>query len=141
LPDGDRSNNVVEIVIPGCGDGVLQNGEACDPGLPVAGQCCDTDCHIDPTCSSECALQPAGAVCRLATGPCDVAESCDGVSLACPPDAGLPDGTSCGAGDPPCVAAVCHGGVCTADRETGGCLVSGSCFPAGAIDPTDDCQR
>jgi hypothetical protein len=32
-------------------------------------------------------------VCRPSTGACDVAESCDGVSNSCPPEAKEPDGT------------------------------------------------
>lgn len=30
LPDVDRTNNAVEVALPGCGDGIVQEGEECD---------------------------------------------------------------------------------------------------------------
>src|SRR5262249_20671351 len=73
------------------------------------------------------------SVCRPVSGACDVAESCNGVSNACPPDVKAPDGTSCGA-DSCASGAVCQGGVCsggppssggpgeTCDPNRGGCI-------------------
>jgi hypothetical protein len=140
LVDADRSNNTTEVVIPGCGDGVVQDGEACDPGVPGDGVCCDQDCHPIPGCDASCAGRPAGALCRPATGPCDVAETCDGVSPACPLDAGLADGVACGAPSDGCIATVCRAGACVAERARGGCLVATTCYPAAAVDPGNDCQ-
>ena len=139
LVDGNRANDVTEVVLPGCGDGVLQNGEECDPGAPD-GVCCDADCHVIPGCDSNCALRPAGSVCRPATGPCDVAEVCDGASPLCPADAGLADGTACGATPEDCMRNVCRAGACTAERQMAGCLVGAACYQAGAADPADACQ-
>ena len=141
LPDADRSNNVAEVVLPGCGDGVLQDGEECDPGVPGVGVCCDADCHPIPGCDSSCALRPAGSMCRPATGPCDVEEVCDGVSPACPADAGLPDGAACGSSSDLCVSNVCRAGACVAERAASGCLVGATCYQPGAVDPTNTCQR
>ncbi len=45
-----------------------------------------------------CAGQPAGTVCRMAAGPCDAEEVCDGMTATCPADVLAPAGTSCGAG-------------------------------------------
>ena len=43
---------------------------------------------------------PSTTVCRPSSGnPCDVAESCDGASPACPADSGLPDGDGDGTCD------------------------------------------
>ena len=50
--------------------------------------------HLEPP--GACSGQPAGTVCRLANGPCDVAERCDGVSSLCPPDELATAGTACG---------------------------------------------
>src|SRR2546422_10691326 len=60
----------------------------------------------------------AGAECRPAAGPCDVAEMCDGTSTACPEDAKQPAGTECRAAAGDCdVAATCDGSgdVCPAN--------------------------
>jgi cysteine-rich repeat protein len=130
LPDANRGNNVTEMVLPGCGDGVLQPGEQCDPGTQTAGTCCDASCH----------LLPAGTTCRSATGACDAAGVCDGSSPACPADASLPDGTPCGSGAVGCSTGACQGGTCQVQQEPG-CSIAGSCVPAGAADPSDACQH
>src|SRR2546422_875767 len=52
----------------------------------------------------------AGAECRPTAGACDVAESCDGTSTACPADAKQPAGTQCREAAGLCdVAATCDG--------------------------------
>jgi hypothetical protein len=140
LVDADRSNNVAEVVLPGCGDGIVQDGEECDPGVPGVGICCDADCHVMPDCDTSCALRPAGSTCRPATGPCDVTETCDGASASCPADAGLPDGASCGSTSELCISDVCRAGACVAERRTGGCLIGATCHSPGDADPANDCQ-
>jgi hypothetical protein len=130
LPDADRSDNVTEVAIPGCGDGVLQQGEECDPGPGVTGACCNETCH----------LRGAGTVCRPASGSCDAAEVCDGASASCPADAKLADGTACGAGTPPCVTDECQAGRCVVVEQPGTCAIAGACFAAGAADPGDACR-
>ena len=140
LVDRDRSNNVTEVVLPGCGDGVVQAGEDCDPGVPVAGVCCDADCHPIPGCDLSCALRPPNSVCRPATGPCDVTEVCDGVSPSCPDDAGLADGARCGETPEPCIEDVCRAGACVAERHSAGCLIGPTCYLPRAPDPGNACQ-
>jgi len=88
-----------------CGDGHLDDGEACDEGIN-GGACCTEFCTPRPagsTCASTgtaCSangacdgagaclpsVKPAGTLCRLETDACDTAEVCDGVSELCPPE-------------------------------------------------------
>lgn len=87
-----------------CGNGVVDPGEACDggaAGTPCCTEYCaarpaGTACPVSFVCSASaqcdgtgaCVDTPkaAGALCRLATHPCDTPETCDGVSLECPPE-------------------------------------------------------
>jgi hypothetical protein len=116
LPDGNRGNNSVDVIIPGCGDGVVQDGEECDPASTP----------VDPCCDAECRLQPEP--CEPPPGPCGR------------PEAPLPDGTPCGPGAPPCTAQVCRSGVCVTAPGSGGCLIGATCVLPGGLDPVDDCQ-
>lgn len=72
----------------------------CASGFCVDGVCCDescgasdpTDCHAcsvsaGATMDGTCTALAAGVVCRAAVGDCDLDETCDGTSRACPPDA------------------------------------------------------
>ena len=73
-------------------DGTVDNGATafceaaglCSTASCVAGSCVNTP-------------KDAGTVCRANFGTCNPAETCDGSSLTCPPDAVLPEGTVCGA--------------------------------------------
>lgn len=130
LPDPDRSNNVTEVTIPGCGDGIVQPGEACDPGPGGVAPCCDATCQ----------LVAAGTTCRPAAGPCDAAEACDGNSAECPADARKPDGASCDAGAPPCFTARCRSGTCESSVAAGSCFIAGQCAASGAAEPGNACQ-
>src|SRR5262249_37763730 len=86
-----------------CGDGELDEGERCDPGTDV---CCAEDCS---------GPKQRGAICREAVGPCDVADMCDGTSLACPEDALRDEGFVCRKSESDCDAAE------TCDGETRQC--------------------
>lgn len=131
LPDPNRANNVTEFAVPGCGDGILQPGEDCDPGPGTTAGCCDATCHF----------VAAGTTCRAAAGPCDVAEVCSGTDSACPADAALAEGAPCGSGLAPCVNQTCHAGACVAQRnDAAGCMIDGACVAPGA-NPADSCQR
>lgn len=92
-----------------CGNGILDDGEACDGGNNGSGDCC----------SRTCTLEPAGKVCRAATDACDAAEVCDGASAACPADVVADDGTTCDDGDPCTTGDVCAAGACTAGVACG----------------------
>jgi len=129
LPDPNRANDVTEVEILGCGDGIVQSGEECDTGPANGNGCCDASCH----------LVPAGTTCRPASGPCDAPESCDGASATCPADVAVADGTACGAGGPACVTATCQSGACVSTLAPTTCLIDATCFPAGATNPADAC--
>jgi hypothetical protein len=58
-------------------------------------------------------------VCRPAAGPCDVAETCTGSSAQCPPDAFVPAGTVCRAGNMCNPAEVCTGASAACPADTG----------------------
>ncbi len=78
-----------------CGDGVVDSPEQCDQGAAngTPGSCC----------TSTCTFRSAGQVCRSGAGaPCDLSETCTGLSGTCPvDDATLNLGVVCrpGSGD------------------------------------------
>jgi hypothetical protein len=130
----------------------------CESGFCTDGVCCDRACGgsaIDcEACSvaagaSEdgvCATARADAVCRAATGACDVAEDCDGVTTACPEDVHTPDATACDDGMACNGADACSGGACvptatSLDCDDGDPCTADSCAdPAGcAHAPIDGC--
>jgi hypothetical protein len=99
-----------------CGSGVECTSTFCADGL-----CCNTACGGDnpndcQTCrylsgapqDGVCGPVPAQnkIVCRPSTGSCDIAESCNGVSMSCPADTYIADGTTCSNG-------ACRSGQCT----------------------------
>jgi hypothetical protein len=71
---GAVTNNVFRIrtvaAAVACGNGQLDEGEACDYRL----SCC---------CSLSCTPQPAWTICRDAEGNCDLQDNCDGSNPAC----------------------------------------------------------
>ena len=101
-----------------CGDGKVDDGEQCDLGKDLNGDrgtCCTEVCLLKASgtaCTADsnpCSLDEcdgahptcrhppgnAGAECRAAAGPCDVAETCNGTSSTCPDDAFLSADTPC----------------------------------------------
>lgn len=73
------------------------NDSPCDTGLPCelgATQCVNGQ----PLCVAV-GIASADSVCRLAAGPCDVAEYCDGETTGCPADALVATGASCRVGE------------------------------------------
>lgn len=82
-----------------CGNGVLNGGEQCDGGA---------------CCTAGCQLRVAGAVCRAASGPCDVAETCSGASPSCPANGFKSNGSPCSDGNLCNGLELCQTGVCNA---------------------------
>ena len=69
------------------------------------------------TCVQGGGPAPLGTVCRPAAGVCDVAETCDGVSLTCPPNKFLSQGAICRPAAGACdVAETCRATAPTARR-------------------------
>ena len=101
-------------------------------------------------CAPGGVIQPAGTVCRVAAGPCDVDETCDGVTADCPADKLAAAGTSCRASAGDCdVAETCAGtsAFCPTDgfkqagtvcrAAAGVCDVAESCTGTNATCPVD----
>lgn len=98
-----------KVTLGVCGNGIVEAGEECDCGTPeecAQNPCCDAECRLRPRaqcsdnnhgCCRGCQIVPAdiGMTCRFAKGPCDLPETCDGISADCPTDQHLPDGTEC----------------------------------------------
>lgn len=141
---GDSNSEPDAMSGPGvCNDGVVGEGELCDPGAANgAGLCCNATCDGFLSAGTECrpavgacdlaevcdgggAACPADAVvaadtaCRPATGTCDLAETCDGVAGGCPDNAFAPDETACD----DCVLGPGNCTTCSA----------GVCIPAGGV--------
>jgi Disintegrin len=65
-------------------------------------------------CSATCTFRPATQECRPAADACDIAETCSGVSAACPADARKNVGDVCDDGDPGTGISSCNDAqVCT----------------------------
>jgi len=99
----------------GCGNGIVDPGEQCDGG---------------PCCSASCTFLPATTVCRAAAGDCDLAETCTGVSNACPADASKAAGTTCTDDGNPCTLDVCDGASTTCRHPAGN--AGAVCRPAAS---------
>jgi cysteine-rich repeat protein len=133
---------------PTCGDGVRQEGEACDDGNTAAGDCCAPDCTADPegaacddgdacttgdACVAGACRGAAAVVCQALDG-CHAAGVCDPATGLCtnPP---LPDGSPCDDGnactqEDGCQAGVCVGAAPRTCPPPLDCHAPGGCDPA-----------
>jgi len=158
INNGSTTVSAAEVYDPSIGLGCTSNSQ-CASGFCVSGVCCDSACNGG--CGScnlaghlgVCTPLTSGSVCRALAEICDVAETCDGASLACPGDALQPSATECRASAGACdVAESCTGtGVaCPADAfqppatvcrpAVSDCDVTESCGGDSAACPTDDLQ-
>lgn len=138
---------------------ILARGEPCaadaecETGICANGVCCNTTCRRDEafhcaTCdfgpgdprTGTCGPAPTTYLCRLAGGPCDPMDRCDGSSTECPPNALSGPDVACrasrGACDP---AEVCSGtdAACPADViDAPGTVCRAS---RSACDPEETC--
>jgi len=102
LFDPDRSRQTISLKM--CGNGIVEEGEDCDPGKGVNSTCCDVNtckftrdaqCDPDssPCCTQQCTFASSTQVCRPSKDPkCDTVELCTGNSSACPRDIVAPNG-------------------------------------------------
>lgn len=138
-------------------------GADCVSGFCADGVCCDSDCGggaddcqacsvlAGASVDGACAPLAQGTPCRPAAGVCDLAETCDGVAGACPPDVVAPAATTCRAALDVCdVEEACDGAAadCPPDAlepagtecraSTGACDAPESCDGAGVACPADE---
>ena len=79
----DEGNNVVRRVDSTCGNGTVDDAEECDAS--------ENNGQPSSCCLSSCQLRATGETCRAAADDCDIAETCDGSTGACPIDGVEPD--------------------------------------------------
>lgn len=85
---------------PVCGNGLLEQGEACDPGDATVGDCCADDCRFEPV----------DTLCRSGSGDaCDPDEVCTGDDPHCPADQVAPVTTECASASACSDAVYCSG--------------------------------
>ena len=111
---------------PVCGNGVVECGEACEPGLSDGLGCCTASCQ----------WAAPDTVCRAAAFQCDADEHCTGVSPNCPPDDLASNATACDDGTDCTHTDRCDGaGGCGGTPYAcapGQCETSSTCDGAGA---------
>ncbi|KAG9125452.1 hypothetical protein FRC07_007543, partial [Ceratobasidium sp. 392] len=139
LQDADTAKQTISLQM--CGNGIVEAGEDCDPGVGTNSTCCDSktckftrNAVCDPAssacCLDTCQFAPSTQVCRPARdASCDRAEMCTGSSAACPSDQVTDNGTSCGSG-----SLACANGICTSPDCYGGTCNNGECKSGSAID-------
>lgn len=101
-----------------CGNGIVEEGEDCDPGN-LSDPCCNAStCSFVPSatcsplnsncCTSQCQLASSGTICRESLDPmCDIAQRCDGESLICPERCYVVDSNPCGDDNLACASGRC----------------------------------
>src|SRR5207247_7024520 len=117
-------------------DAVKAAGTACTDD----GNVCTTDV-CNGTSGAPACTHPAGnagTVCRAAAGECDLAESCDGSSTACPTDVFKASGTTCTDDGNACTTDVCNGtsATCTHPAGNAGAVCRAA---AGECDVAESC--
>eukprot|EP00471_Norrisiella_sphaerica_P006363 CAMPEP_0184482780 /NCGR_PEP_ID=MMETSP0113_2-20130426/4363_1 /TAXON_ID=91329 /ORGANISM="Norrisiella sphaerica, Strain BC52" /LENGTH=1475 /DNA_ID=CAMNT_0026862741 /DNA_START=410 /DNA_END=4837 /DNA_ORIENTATION=+ len=117
-----------------CGNGIIDEGEQCDPGVDffASDTCCDSTCKLTNGCvcanQDECCangqILSAGHICRPANNEaCDMQETCTGMSSRCPADQFKKAGTAC-----------------EATTQYGVTDIQGKCFKGRCISVSDNCQ-
>lgn len=127
-----------------CGDGVVDDGEACDDGNNRDGDCCSAFCEVaavgaacedglfctvDDRCDADGRCVGAGDPCEAPDGDANCSESCNETSDAC--DGPDPDASACDDG------LYCNG----TDQCAGGQCVVHSGAPCPGPDQDGDCRE
>ena len=135
-PNGQLCGGTIECASGFCIDGVCCNS-ACGGGA-VDCQACSV--AAGAPADGMCATAKMGSLCRSATSPCDVSESCDGTSPTCPADVFAPATTECRTAAGLCdVAEFCTGSAaaCPSDNVK---PATATCRAAiGACDAAERC--
>ncbi|GAA5885598.1 hypothetical protein JCM16303_001475 [Sporobolomyces ruberrimus] len=141
IVDQGASSNPRIISEQSCGNGIVEDGEECDPGSADSACCDAATCRFrsgavcDPLnslcCTTMCQVAGSGTVCRASIDTrCDKEEVCDGSSSSCPKDEFESNGKGCGDG------LSCASGVCTSRdlqcRNAGASLDITSACPTSA---------
>ncbi|RUS71444.1 hypothetical protein EGW08_020794 [Elysia chlorotica] len=91
-----------------CGNGIIDKGEQCDPGVvSKEDKCCTSKClfrefancsETNEECCSDCQIAPKGTVCRVPgyIHSCIQQSRCTGTHASCPQGPIFPDGKECG---------------------------------------------
>jgi hypothetical protein len=103
----EPNSNLNLVSLQMCGNGIVEQGEDCDPGQGTQSDCCDAQtCKFKPgavcdpqsssCCTGQCGFAPSTQVCRPSKDlACDMPEMCTGNSSACPSDQTAPNGMRC----------------------------------------------
>ena len=124
LPDGPSLDLRSDLVIGGCGDGILSSGEACDDGNLVGNDGCSADCK---TIEPDFACTPPGKPCvylvKCGDGMLGGGEQCDppNPGLGCSADCRLEPGYVCAAPavPPATTPSTCHKTTCGDGQKEG----------------------
>lgn len=130
-----------------CGNGIVETGEDCDPGIGTTSNCCDSttckftknalcDPQSSPCCNAQCTFAPSTQVCRPSKDPkCDTPELCTGNSSSCPADVTVKNGQSCGSN-----GLACASGQCTSVALQCQTVGASMGLQAACPDHSDQCQ-
>ena len=92
-----------------CGNGKLEDGEACDDGNKSAGDGCSSDCRIEDGYSCETAGKACSKAVQCGNGKIESGEACDDGNSnsgdGCSSKCEIEDGYTCAAEGEPCTAA------------------------------------
>ena len=103
LVDPDSGRTVISLQM--CGNGIIEAGEDCDPGIGTTSSCCDSatckfinnavcDPQSSACCTAQCDFAPSTQICHPSTDTiCDKAAFCTGNSSSCPADVTAKNGT------------------------------------------------